>query len=73
MIVPPAIVPPSSRHAPMLGDKASVVPALFNVPVKFTAAPVALKLPRAAGVNDPPRLTVAPAAVIVPSLIQLLP
>ena len=73
VIVPPAIVPPSSRQAPMLGDKASVVPALFNVPVKFTAAPVALNLPTAAVVNDPPRLTVAALAVIVPALIQLAP
>ena len=73
VIVPPAIVPPSSRQAPIAGESASVVPALFSVPVRFTTAPVALKLPSAALVNDPPRLTVAPAAVIVPALTQLLP
>ena len=47
--------------------------ALFNVPVRFTVLPLALKLPSAAVVNEPPRLTVAPLAVIVPSLTQLLP
>src|SRR5262249_3771616 len=58
---------------PSAGDSASVAPALFSVPVRYTAAPAALKLPSPATVNDPPRFTVAPAAAIEPALTQLLP
>ncbi len=57
----------------MAGDRVKVAFALFNVPVRFTVLPLALKLPSAAVVNDPPRFTVAPLAVIVPLLTQLLP
>ena len=65
-MVPPLIVPPCSTQAPMAGANASVVPALFSVPVRFTVLPLALNLPRPPLVKEPPRLTVAPLAVMVP-------
>ena len=74
VIVPPLINPARRYQAPIAGDSASVVPALFSVPIRFTVPLVGAVLGRAAaGVNEPPRLTVAPlAAVIVPGLDQLL-
>ena len=71
--VPPLIVPPTKRQVPMAGDRVNVVPALSSVPWRLTTPPLALKVPSAAGVNDPCRPTDAPLAVIVPALTQLAP
>ncbi len=70
--VPPSTVPPTTFHEPVAAVKASVMPTLFRVPVRFTVPPERVNEPRPATVKVPPRLTVVLVAVIVPSFDQVL-
>ena len=70
--VPLFIVPPARFHEPVVASRASVVPVLSSVPVRFTVPPVRLNVPRPASVKLPPRFTVELVAVIVPVLLQAL-
>ena len=70
--VPPWSVPPARFQEPVAAFKASVVPVLLSVPVRFTVAPAWLNVPRAAKVNVPPRPTQEFGASIVPVLLQAL-
>ena len=64
--------PACSPRPPMPGASASVAPVLFSVPSGSPAA-VAVKSPRPAKVKTPPRLTVAPLAVMTPLFTQFRP
>ena len=81
VIVPPMMVPPNTFHPPVRLSSARVLPVLSRVPVTFTVPPVRLnepagagaKMPRPAVVNEPPRLSVAPACTFILPVLDQLP
>src|SRR4051812_26313919 len=60
------MMPPAKFHEPVAALSARAVPVSTSVPVRLTVPPLRWKLPRAAGVKPPPRVTVLLVAAMVP-------
>lgn len=77
--VPPLIRPRLSVQVPvplLAVSRASVVPTLFSVPVRFTAPavpPVRLIVPMLAVVNVPPKFSVPEVRFVARVLVQPVP
>src|SRR5262249_49503323 len=70
---PPAMVPPTSRHALVCPLNTSWGLASLSVPVRLTVPARRLSRPRLFRVKPPPRLTVLLVALMLPVLVQFPP
>jgi len=73
VMLPPLIVPPTSRHDPLAALRSKVVPVLLSTPVRLTVPPERTMLPAPPVENVPPRVSVEFVELIVPPFAQFPP